>query len=83
MRRGRFGGRNLSDDQRAMNAATLADLQSQRAKHDRAKAGRAAGGDATTEQKANRLSADVVPKRSDRGNLLPSVCRHDEKPFGG
>ena len=65
IRQHQIGRRNLSDDQRAMNAAGLAELEAQRSKRDRAKAGRAAGGDATPEQKANRLGHDVCPKRSE------------------
>jgi len=60
--------RNLTDDQRAMNAAALAELLGEQAKRDRAKAGRAAGGKATPEQEEDRLSTDVTPKRSDRAN---------------
>jgi hypothetical protein len=40
------------------------ELLAERAKTERATTGRAAGGDATPEQKANRLVADVSTKRS-------------------
>jgi N6-adenosine-specific RNA methylase IME4 len=64
IRENQSGRRNLTDDQRAINAAALMELLAERAKTERAKAGRAAGGDATPEQKANRLVADVSTKRS-------------------
>ena len=65
IRQHQIGRRNLSDDQRAMNSAGLAELEVQRSKRDRAKAGREAGGDATTEQKANRLAHTSDAKRSE------------------
>ena len=51
-----------------MNAAALLELYARQSKRERAKKGRAAGGDATPDQKAKRLGANVVPKRSDRSN---------------
>lgn len=56
--------RNLTDSQRGMNAALLAELEIEKSKRDRAKAGRAAGGKATVEQKADRSGTTVIPKRS-------------------
>ena len=52
-----------------MNAAALAELMGKQAKQDRAKKGRAAGGDATPKQKAERLHTTSTLKRSDRGNM--------------
>jgi N6-adenosine-specific RNA methylase IME4 len=46
-----------------MNAALLAELEIEKSKRDRAKAGRAVGGDATPSQKANRLGHTSDPKR--------------------
>jgi len=64
--RNQLGRRNLSDDQRAMTGAALAELEIQQSKKERAKAGRATGGDATPEQKADRSEADASPKRSSK-----------------
>jgi hypothetical protein len=57
--------RNLTDDQRAMNAAALADLLSTQAKQERAKKGGQAGG---VGRPKNSLDTDGVPKLSDRSN---------------
>jgi N6-adenosine-specific RNA methylase IME4 len=64
LRQNQAARRNLTDGERAMNGAALADLFSQQAKRERAKAGRAAGGEATPEQKTKRLETDATPKRS-------------------
>ncbi|MFH0965327.1 MAG: MT-A70 family methyltransferase [Planctomycetota bacterium] len=56
--------RNLNDDQRAMLAVGQLEDLAAIAKKERAKKGRAAGGDATPEQRQNRLAEDVTAKRS-------------------
>jgi site-specific DNA-methyltransferase (adenine-specific) len=61
-----LGRRNLTDDQRAMIGDAVAELESKLAMQERAKAGRAAGGKATEEQKSDRLEATAVSKRSDK-----------------
>ncbi len=63
IRTNQLGRRNLTDDQRAMIADAVAQIESKLAMQERGKAGRAAGGDATPEQKANRLLATVANKR--------------------
>ncbi|MDO8671264.1 MAG: DNA modification methylase [Dehalococcoidia bacterium] len=55
--------RNLSDDQRAMNAVGIMELESEKAMRERAKAGRAVGGTASPEQLRERLEATAVSKR--------------------
>jgi hypothetical protein len=63
IRKNQLARRNLTDDQRAMNAVGIIELETEKAKRDRAKAGRAAGGDATPEQKKERLGAHAASKR--------------------
>lgn len=64
IRMNQISRRNLADDQRAMNAAFITELKSAIALRERAKAGREAGGKATPEQKADRLSVKTTDKRS-------------------
>jgi N6-adenosine-specific RNA methylase IME4 len=64
IRRNQVSRRNLTDDQRAMNAAGLADLESEKAKRERAIKARESGGKATPEQIKNRLSTAPSDKRS-------------------
>jgi hypothetical protein len=59
-----LGRRNLTDDQRAVYSLKLQEVQSSIEKRERAKAGRAVGGDATPEQIVDRLSAGAADKRS-------------------
>ena len=59
--------RNMTEDQRAINAAVIKDLLSQQAKEERARKGRSLGGDATPQQleeRKDRLEATSAPKRS-------------------
>ena len=65
MRENQLGRRNLSEDQRAAMCVAVVEARSAIEKRERARKGRAAGGDATTEQKADRLSAETTDKRSD------------------
>jgi site-specific DNA-methyltransferase (adenine-specific) len=65
IRQNQAGRRNLTDDQRAMNAAALAELMGKQAKRDRAAKGTPAR---EAKKVGGTLDTDVVPKVSDRGN---------------
>jgi hypothetical protein len=65
MRKNQAARRNLTDDQRVVNAARLVLLETEKSKRDRAKNGREKGGKATPEQIQDRLLDDVSSKRSD------------------
>lgn len=65
IRRNQVSRRNLTDDQRAMNAAGLAELESEKARRERAVRARYAGGKATPEQIQDRLQTAPSRKRSE------------------
>ena len=65
IRRNQLARRNLTDDQRAINAERLRLLESHKAKRNRAIKGREAGGKATPEQQEKRLSDNVSDKRNE------------------
>lgn len=63
-----------------MNAVGIIELESEKAKKERAKAGRAAGGDATPEQKKERLEAPVAPERKpkERTRMAEDSCAGEQ-----
>jgi hypothetical protein len=71
-----LGRRNLTDDQRAFYAGRLKDAQSAIEKRERARAGRAAGGKATPEQVAARLSA---PAPTSGSGKTPDAKKKDSR----
>lgn len=64
IRRNQLARRNLTDDQRSINAERLRQLESERAKTERASKARSLGGKATPDQIEDRLSDNVADKRS-------------------
>lgn len=82
IRRNQVSRRNLTDDQRAMNAAGLAELESEKARRDRARKAREYGGKATPEQIQDRLATTPSAKRSEPKPRTPRTIEKAAKSAG-